>query len=95
MAKYFFQNEDDEHCFTKNHFIELMKETGEKEMNVFVAKPLTDDQYFFCKAVGECGERGHCGKECDDYEPRNGKSGCCKHFGKLYEAMEKTVIKVR
>ncbi len=27
-----------------------------------------------------------CGKECGDYEPRNGKSGCCRFRGYCYEA---------
>jgi hypothetical protein len=26
-----------------------------------------------------------CGKVCDEYEPRNGKSGCCKHMSFCYE----------
>jgi hypothetical protein len=35
--------------------------------------------------VGECGEKGNCGRPCSNYKPRNGESGICRHYGRVYE----------
>lgn len=93
QRKYFFRRVDDELCFTKDYFIREMEYEDIKELEVYKAKPHRDSDYFFCRAVDEMGERGECGKQCDDYDPRNGKSGICKHMGHLYEVGEKTIIK--
>jgi hypothetical protein len=83
--KFYFRRFDDELCFTEKYHLENMKDEGIKELQVFEAKPFWDEQYFFCRAVNECGEKGNCGKECEDYEPCNGKNGRCRHMGKFYE----------
>lgn len=93
--KYYFRNEDDEMCYTKKYWVPILKDEGLKEIEMYEAKLLKDEQYFFCKAVLECGEKGNCGKGCEDYEPCNGKNGRCRHMGKLYEATDKILIKVR
>ena len=41
--------------------------------------------YFYCTEFDEVGESGHCGKECDKYKPRNGKSGICVNHRRCYE----------
>lgn len=41
--------------------------------------------YFYCSEYDEVGEVGNCGKRCDEYEPRNGKSGICKHHRPVYD----------
>lgn len=56
------------------------------------AKRITGDDYFFCRKNGEVGEVGQgCGKQCDDYAPRNGKNGRCRHSGYCYDMTDKTI----
>lgn len=91
--KLYFSNEiDEEMAYTKSFLIEEMKERGLSEINISEAIRELGTDYFFCKAVGEVGMRGEayepCGKECKLYEPRNGKSGCCKHRGFCYVPSE-------
>ena len=93
--KFYFRNADDELCYQKEYFLSDMKDEGLKELELFLAKPIKDDEYFFCKAVDEMGTKGDCGKHCNAYEPKNRKSGCCRYKGKLYEPGEKVVIKIR
>lgn len=92
-TKYFFRRFDDELCFPKEYFIMDMEREGINELELYEANRCRDDTYFFCRAVDAVGERGECGKSCEDYSPCNGKSGICKHMGKLYEVGEKTIIK--
>lgn len=83
--KYYFQDEDSEHCYTKDYFIREMEETGLKEMKVLEAvKGGVDKDFIWCKETDTCGEKSECGRMCDDYKPRNGKNGICIHRGILY-----------
>jgi len=48
---------------------------------------VTGEGFFYCKkynAAGITADSG-CGKLCEFYEPRNGKSGICKYWGYTYE----------
>lgn len=90
MAKYYFFNKDDETCYQKESIIDLMKMDGLTEATVIEAKRVKHDGYFYCRENGVVGETGECGRICNDYKPRNGKSGICKHYGNLYEATDKT-----
>ena len=86
---YFCHQIDEELCCTLEHFLEEMKERNLTEIKVARARRQTKSPYYFCKAIGECGikppEGEPCGSNCCDYQPRNGKSGCCKHYGYVYE----------
>jgi hypothetical protein len=64
-----------------------MKFNGISSMTVFLAKRETNVDYFFCNHFGEIAEKvnGVCGKHCKSYQPRNKKSGVCKHNGYTYE----------
>lgn len=76
--KYYFENEDDEFCYTAEYFIE----NGITE--VYEAKKdKLDNHTMFCKEHLEFGETGECGQQCEDYDPCNGKSGKCKHYSKM------------
>lgn len=91
--KLYFGGKDEEYCFSKQYWIDRMKEAGETEMKAFLAKAVSSPDYFFCQAVDEMGEKGSCGKLCEDYEPRNGRSGICKHNGRLYYPYKEVLIK--
>ncbi|RKD96761.1 hypothetical protein [Marinifilum flexuosum] len=81
--QYYFASIGAEYCYTKEYFIERMKQEGLEEIEVYKAVPDTEKGIFWCKAIQECGvdSSSSCGtKNCEDYEPRNGKNGCCKHY---------------
>jgi len=86
MAKYYYKDGDSEYCYPLEYHLEYMRENGIEKMDVFEAKMENDSEFFFCKEVMEVGEKnGTCGKMCEDYQPRNNKSGICKHYGYVYE----------
>lgn len=102
MKKLYFENDDSEMCFPETYFQHLMKENGLSEIEVLKAKKYKLDNVFWCKEFQEIGQTGskftfdQCGHECKSYLPRNGKSGCCKHYSKtFYEPDEKIILKLK
>ena len=87
----FFFRDDDETCYTLQSQIDYMIDNGITEMDLWLAERETNAPCFFCKHFGECGYKseGGCGKRCDGYKPRNGKSGVCKHYGYTYEQTDR------
>jgi len=93
MAKYYFGGHNDESCYSLQYHLEYMAENGIEEMIVFEAKIERGSGYFFCKHFFETGEtREICGKLCELYKPRNGKSGICRHYGYVYEQTDKSKL---
>lgn len=93
--KYYFKYSDSEICYTEDHFRDEMIFDGLTEIEVYEAIPEKIAGIFWCKAQTFCGDDSHdsCGKQCHDYRPRNGKSGCCKFYTtKLYTHGTKTVL---
>ena len=90
---YFFSGEDEELCYPLWKHLMWAREKDEKEITVYKAEPIKVHGYMYCKLHG-AGEDGNCGKICDDYIPRNGKRGMCKHRGKLYQARQKVKFNV-
>lgn len=85
---YFCDEISEEYCYTLKRIVDEMKELKLQQVTVAKAVRETNTNYFFCKAVDECCSKdmeNPCGKSCSDYEPRNGKNGCCKHRGFCYE----------
>lgn len=93
----YFKSEDDEYCYTRELLIDEMKDDGISEMKVFEAIPDTSKEYFFCKSANETSlsEEYPCGKTCEDYEPRNGKSGMCKYKTRCYTWGKEVIIKCK
>ena len=79
---------------TLDEIISYMKENDMKEAKVAVGKIERGTEFFFCKAKEEIGLSGCCGKECDSYKPRNGKSGICRHYGYVYKSAKDYVLNV-
>jgi len=91
--KYYFQK-DDNRCYPLKRHLNNMKENDIEEMVVFEAVRQTGSDYFYCKFFKEVGEVGEgCGKECEEYKPRNGKSGRCLHSGSIYEYGKQKILK--
>ncbi len=93
--KYFVNIFNDSFCYTKECIIDMMKVEGIKEVKAYEAVIDINNDFFWCKEFGEVGEKGQsCGKKCGFYEPRNGKSGCCKHVGNLYTKGKEVKINI-
>ena len=78
--KFYFESPSDEICYSLDYFVEKL-EVGEDELILFPAIPETCAGVFWCKIHHFCGDdsRDTCGRQCKEYEPRNGKSGRCRH----------------
>jgi len=80
MPKYYFLTDGYPYAMLKKDIIETAD-----TYPVEAIEAIPDPNYFWCKHYGEVGEKNdHCGRSCPAYDPKNGKSGCCKHFGKAY-----------
>jgi len=89
MPKLYFSQYDETHCYPKSYYVERMKELNIKELRLYEAKIERDTGYFYCREYGQADEVGNCGKACEKYKPRNGKSGICSHHGPVYEMTDK------
>lgn len=97
MAKKYFEFEDADFCYTEDYFLDKMREEGLTEIDVFEAERETGTDYFWCREHGTAFEKGHdtCGvNNCESYEPRNGKSGICKHNSYCYTPVKKVTLKL-
>jgi len=91
--------------FIKDHIFSMsmeevkayMMENELSEMTVFKAKKIKVEGMRFCKIDGMFEHFSDaCGRNwCNNYDPRNGKSGCCKHLGSLYELGEEITVKIK
>lgn len=93
----YFANHEAEHCHTVEEHKDQMRENGETTRTLYRARPLPTTHFFWCKQHQECGESGPnngCGTSCSDYEPRNGKSGRCRHHANCYEPDLKEVLTI-
>lgn len=72
-----------------------MNDVGITEIEVLVAVPDKSKDHFWCKAYSDICLSEHllCGKDCEGYEPCNGKSGKCKHKTHCYIQGKKVTIK--
>jgi len=84
--RFFFRGKDYDRSALRSQ-VDYMIEHGLCEMDLWLAKREIKSSYFFCKHFGEVGNKteGVCGKSCEGYKPRNGKSGVCFHYGYTYE----------
>jgi hypothetical protein len=87
--KYYFAEDEPEVCYTLEDHRESMEINDLEELKLFEAKTQKVDGFMWCRAIDDVGETGECGKQCEHYEPKNGKSGMCRNQGKLYEATNK------
>lgn len=93
MSKLYFCDAIDESgCYKLKDLIDMAKHEF-LEIEVIEAKRITGDGYFYCTYYGECGISGdgECGKICEQYRPRNGKNGRCRHSGYCYEHADKKI----
>ena len=93
MKYYFAPVISDENCFTKKDLLEDMKEQGLNEIEIFPAKMTTGESYSYCSEWREPIDKDDntCGKGCEEYSPRNGKNGRCRHSKNCYEPADESI----
>ena len=80
--KFYFESIEHDVCHTEEYFQDLMMFGCATEVEVIEAiLDLTGGGVFWCKVYSFCGDdtSDSCGKQCEEYKPKNGKNGCCKH----------------
>ena len=45
---------------------------------VLIEEKRSKDEPKWCSLGGDFPDKGDCGRVCDNYKPRNGRSGCCR-----------------
>lgn len=93
MAKMYFIKYQEDECYDMPTIKDMMKSDGISQMEVEEAEMSTGTGMFYCSALGEVGEtsEGGCGKFCDKYKPRNGKSGRCRSHKNVYSPTGKVI----
>ncbi len=84
MSQLYFYDNESVFCTDIEGIYDEMSLNNVTSKTVFKAIKDDSKDYFWCKAIGEVGENGECGKSCVHYEPRNKKSGICTHKGTCY-----------
>lgn len=90
----YFSNHEEESCYDLDYWREYLLEHNISELKLFEAVPDHGNGFFFCREYGEIGESrdNSCGKQCDSYKPRNGKSGRCRFSVSTYSQGDKSRI---
>ena len=87
--KTYFSKYNDEWSKDIEDILKFMHLNDIEELRVWEGIAITDSQCFSCRAyLAICvkpPEGEPCGRSCEEYEPRNGRWGICKHYGKTYE----------
>jgi len=96
MSRRYFYEEDGELCYGLDSIKDMIADDFLEEKEVWLAKRMTGEDFAWCTHYAEPLMKGEgtCGKVCDHYKPRNGKSGICNHQGYCYEPVEKVLIKL-
>lgn len=96
--QFYFKNIDSEICYNETYFKDYMSMNNINEIEVYIAEPYRSTDTFWCSAQCFCGDdsQNTCGKQCVDYRPRNGKSGCCRSYSRvLYSHGEKVKLNIK
>lgn len=95
--KSYFSDTEEEWTYSLDYHIEQAKEAGLKEIKLYEPVRDKNSDAFGCAKYWFVGLKGedNCGKICEGYEPRNGKSGICKHHRYTYEKGEAIIIKIK
>jgi hypothetical protein len=95
MKLYFTNNLlEEDFCYTLEKIKKEAKKKGLNQIEIFEAEKEIGSDAFFCNKYSEIMGKGfgYCGKECNFYQPRNGKSGICKHNKPTYLKTNKKLI---
>ena len=85
---YFAPELDNLSAYNLRDILTWMSEEGIASTQIFSAKVERGTETFYCKEDQTHYDKddGMCGKKsCNNYMPRNGKNGICKHYGYIYD----------
>jgi len=93
MATYYFDalcvDDDEIRAYPIKRHLQEVRDDEVSERILYPAVPMRGTGDFYCTELGFHGKRGEdfepCGRLCSDYEPRNGKSGRCRHSSHVYD----------
>ena len=96
MRRYFSEH-NEEWTQPIEDLVRFMESNEIEQMRVWEAIPMTDSEFFSCRAYLKMfvkpPEGDACGWGCKEYEPRNGKWGICRYYGRVYEEGEGYVLR--
>jgi hypothetical protein len=86
MKKLFFNEDYDENFHTIDYFKEILTTHNLESIVLHKGKVEYGTDYFYCAEAMEVGMKDDpgCGRDCEWYEPCNGKSGRCRHNKNCY-----------
>jgi hypothetical protein len=92
--KVYFSELEEDYANPLDYIIDMMKDEGLDKIEVALAERDLKSNYIYCKAIDDSMDKTleDCGKKCEDYEPRNGKFGCCKHRGYTYSPGKEFIL---
>ena len=95
MILYFTELNEETAC-TKAAIIAGMKDAGLESMVVSKAVRSIHEGFFYCSLyqLPTITDDDVCGKQCEGYQPRNGKSGICRHWRHCYEPGDEYTLNV-
>jgi hypothetical protein len=94
MKLYFSNITSEERCYPLDYIKQKAKEEGVRQIEVREAEREINSDAFYCSKEDEIMGKGfgYCGKECKFYQPRNGKSGICRHNKQVYTPKKEVKI---
>lgn len=94
--KMYFRKHDSEFCYQLSEIKDMIRMDGKTEEEVFEAVPERNTGMFWCKHFAEIGYSSEsCGRQCAEYDPRNGKSGRCRNHATPYMKGKSVLIKLK
>ena len=98
--KLYFGPDADERCYPLSWHLEGVENenasTTTLQLAVSYKEPSAAWCFHFDTVIGLTEFDEPCGRLCPGYQPRNGQSGCCKHFTRtFYEPGERVVFNVK
>jgi hypothetical protein len=84
---------DEEWCYSESYIRDVMEDEEIEEITVYRAQREKNADSFYCHEYGQVGLKSEteCGKSCQGYAPRNGRSGICKHHSNTWESTDEAV----
>lgn len=89
----YFKKGKEEMCYDLETIRDHMRIDHIKELQVFEAEIDIGTGTFYCSKFGGVGDNSDmgCGKTCDEYAPRNGRSGICRYKRNTYSQTDRLV----
>lgn len=80
--KLYVTSEMDERCYPLSWHLKGARDEGDATITLLECQPVKEPGIGWCYQYETHIEKSDqaCGRECDKYAPRNGRTGICKHY---------------